>query len=143
MYVLITEGEGVIPSRTERSRWIIQDAPDTDPHATEDERAGKWMIFAPPEELDGIWSCIRDLTWEGKLGISSKVSTAKRDPDARDNRWVIFVYTRDWEDEADVMQVREELRRIGITDRIGYKRNLETFAGEYSAKGKKVTYYSV
>jgi len=41
-----------------------------------------------------------------------------------------------------VMRVREKLRSVGITDRIGYKRNIETFKGEYASKGKKVTYYS-
>ncbi|MDO9324464.1 MAG: DUF1917 domain-containing protein, partial [Methanoregula sp.] len=42
----------------------------------------------------------------------------------------------------DVMRVREKLRELGFVDRIGYKRNIETFAGEYAKKGKRVTYYS-
>ena len=72
----------------------------------------------------------------------AKVSTAKPNPDSRDSRRVIYVYTKDWADEPDVMRVRENLRRLGFVDRIGYKRNLETFAGEYAKKGKRVTYYS-
>ena len=36
----------------------------------------------------------------------------------------------------------ERLREMGVIERIGYKRNIETFRGEYSEKGKKVTYYS-
>ncbi len=143
MYRVILEGEGVTPSKTKLTRWIVQDAPDCSPHSTEGEKAGKWMVFVAPEDIDRIWASIRKLTWEGELGISSKCSTAKRDPEARDNRWVIFIYTNDWEDEADVMRVRDELKLAGIEERIGYKRNIETFAGEYSAKGKKVTFYSV
>ena len=85
---------------------------------------------------------VRDATVAGDLGISAKVSTARPNPDSRDDRKVVYVYTRDWSDEADVMRVRERLRALGVTERIGYKRNLETFAGEYSEKGKKVTYYS-
>jgi hypothetical protein len=142
MYNLIFDGEGIIPSRTTQTHWIIQDAPQTDPHATEDERAGKWLIFLPPEMVDGIWKKVRDLTWQNELGISAKVSTAKNNPDSRDERRVIYVFTPDWENEEEVMRVREKLRSIGITDRIGYKRNIETFKGEYAAKGKKVTYYS-
>ena len=142
MYNLIFDGEGVIPSKTTQTYWIIQDAPDTDPHATEDERAGKWLIFLHPDLVDEIWKKIRDLTWENELGISAKVSTAKKNPDSRDERRVIYVYTADWEDETEVMEVREKLRSIGITDRIGYKRNIETFKGEYASKGKRVTYYS-
>ena len=55
---------------------------------------------------------------------------------------VIYVHTADWEDEDDVMRIREVLRSLGVEQRIGYKRNIETFQGEYSEKGKKVTYYS-
>jgi hypothetical protein len=142
IYNLFFEGEGVIPSKTTQTYWIIQDAPETDPHATEDERAGKWLIFVQPDQVDDIWKKIRDLTWQNELGISAKVSTAKKNPDSRDERRVIYVYTADWEDEDEVMRVREKLRSIGVTDRIGYKRNIETFKGEYASKGKRVTYYS-
>jgi hypothetical protein len=55
---------------------------------------------------------------------------------------VIYVYTPDWRDEEDVMRVRERLRELGFVDRLGYKRNIETFQGQYSQKGKKVTFYS-
>ncbi|PWR71934.1 putative phosphothreonine lyase domain-containing protein [Methanospirillum lacunae] len=142
MYRLICEGEGVIPTKTIQSYWIIQDAPDTDPHATEDDKAGKWLIFVPPDQVDDIWKKIRDLTWQNELGISAKVSTSKRNPDSRDYRKVMYVYTADWENEEEVMRVREKLRSIGIADRIGYKRNIETFKGEYASKGKRVTYYN-
>jgi hypothetical protein len=122
--------------------WIVQDAPSSPPDAIEDERAGKWLIFTEPDQVDAAWRRVRDATVAGTLGISAKVSTAKPNPDSRDTRKVIYVYTRDWADEGDVMRVREKLRELGFTDRIGYKRNIETFAGEYAAKGKKVTYYS-
>lgn len=142
MYHLIVEGEGVVPMKTTQSYWIVQDSPGTDPHATDDERAGKWLIFLPPTVVDEVWKQIRDLTWKNELGISAKVSTAKRNVESRDERKVIYVYTPDWENEEEVMQVREKLRSIGIVDRIGYKRNIETFNGEYATKGKKVTFYS-
>ncbi|MFH0967694.1 MAG: putative phosphothreonine lyase domain-containing protein [Methanobacteriota archaeon] len=142
MYNLFFDGEGVIPSKTIQTYWIIQDAPETDPHATEDEKAGKWLIFVQPDQVDEIWKKIRDLTWQNELGILAKVSTAKKNPDSRDERRVIYVYTADWEDEEEVMRVREKLRSIGVIDRIGYKRNIETFKGEYASKGKRVTYYS-
>ncbi len=103
---------------------------------------GKWLIFAPADEVDEAWRKIRDETVKGTLGISAKVSTAKPNPDSRDERSVIYVYTRDWADEADVMRVRERLRELGFTERIGYKRNIETYRGEYSEEGRKVTYYS-
>jgi hypothetical protein len=142
VYSMIRDGEGVVPSKTTQMYWIVQVAPGSRPEAIEDELAGKWLVFTEPENTDMIWKKIRDATVAGKLGISTKVSTAKPNPDSRDTRRVIYVYTADWRDEADVMRVREELRALGVGERIGYKRNIETFRGEYSKKGKRVTYYS-
>lgn len=142
IYAMLCAGEGVVPTRTTQTYWIVLDALQGRPDAVDDELAGKWLIFLEKNQVDRAWQRVRDLTAEGTLGISAKVSTAKPNPDARDDRFVIYVYTPDWQDEVDVMQVREELRRAGFVDRLGYKRNLETFRGEYSKKGKKVTYYS-
>jgi hypothetical protein len=142
IYQSICAGEGVVPSKTTKMYWIVQDAPDVRPDAIEDELAGKWLIFLPPEDVDAAWIKVRDATCRKELGISAKVSTVKPNPDSRDNTKVIYVYTPDWRDEADVMRVRERLRELGFTDRLGYKRNIETFKGEYSQKGKRVTFYS-
>jgi hypothetical protein len=142
IYRMLCEGEGVIPLKTTQMYWIVLDAPGSAPEAIEDEAAGKWLIFQEPDLVDAAWKKVRDATVALELGISAKVSTAKPNPDSRDNRKVIYVYTRDWADEADVMRVRERLRELGFVDRIGYKRNIETFAGEYAKRGKRVTYYS-
>ena len=142
IYRMLCEGEGVIPTKTTQMYWIVLDAPGSAPEAIEDENAGKWLIFQDPDAVDAAWKKVRDATVAHELGISAKVSTAKPNPDSRDNRKVIYVYTKDWADEADVMRVREKLRELGFVDRIGYKRNIETFAGEYASKGKRVTYYS-
>jgi hypothetical protein len=142
IYQMLCNGEGVIPSKTTQMYWIVVDAPGSAPEAIEDENAGKWLIFQEPDLVNESWKKIRDATVAGVLGISAKVSTAKPNPDSRDNRKVIYVYTKDWSVEPDVMRVREKLRELGFTDRIGYKRNIETFAGEYAKKGKRVTYYS-
>lgn len=142
IYRMLCGGEGFIPLKTTQMYWIVLDAPGSAPEAIEDENAGKWLIFQDPDAVDAAWKKVRDATIAHELGISAKVSTAKPNPDSRDNRKVIYVYTKDWADEADVMRVREKLRDLGFTDRIGYKRNIETFAGEYAQKGKRVTYYS-
>jgi hypothetical protein len=139
---MLRAGEGVIPTKTTQMYWIIQDAPGMLPTEIDDELAGKWLIFVEADLVDEAWRKVRDATVRGELGISAKVSTAKPNPESRDSRKVIYVYTKDWRDEADVMRVRECLRAIGFVDRIGYKRNIETFRGEYSKKGKRITYYS-
>jgi hypothetical protein len=142
IYAPIRAGEGVIPSKTTRMYWIVQDAPGPLARGLDDDQVGKWLIFIPAGKADEAWRKVRDGTVNGLLGISAKVSTAKPNPDSRDERSVIYVYTRDWADEADVMRVRERLRDLGFLERIGYKRNIETYRGEYSEEGKKVTYYS-
>ena len=142
IYSTLCNGEGVIPSKTTQMYWIVQDAPESPPEAIEDENAGKWLIFQEPDLADESWRKVRDNTVKLNLGISAKVSTSKPNPESRDNRKVIYVYTKNWADEADVMRVRETLRTLGFTERIGYKRNIETFAGQYAKKGKRVTYYS-
>jgi hypothetical protein len=142
IYTMLCNGEGVVPTKTTQMYWIVLDAPGSPPEAIEDENAGKWLIFQDPDQIDMAWKKVRDSTVSGELGISAKVSTAKPNPDSRDNRKVIYIYTNDWADEVDVMRVREKLRDLGFVDRIGYKRNIETFAGEYAKKGKRVTYYS-
>ncbi|WP_292364601.1 MULTISPECIES: putative phosphothreonine lyase domain-containg protein [unclassified Methanoculleus] len=142
IYAPLRGGEGVLPSKTTRMYWIVQDAPGPSGRGLDDDRVGKWLIFVAADEVDEAWRKIRDETVKGTLGISAKVSTAKPNPDSRDERSVIYVYTRDWADEADVMRVRERLRELGFEERIGYKRNIETYRGEYSEEGRKVTYYS-
>jgi len=142
VYASLMEGEGSLPSKTTRTYWIVQDAPTPSPGGIDDDQVGKWLIFTAAGDADDAWRKIRGETVKGTLGISAKVSTAKPNPDSRDERSVIYVYTRDWADEADVMRVRERLRELGFTERIGYKRNIETYKGEYSEEGRKVTYYS-
>lgn len=142
IYAEILAGEGILPSKTTRMYWIVQDEPGPAARGLDDEQVGKWLIFVPRSEVDEAWRKIRDETARGMLGISAKVSTAKPNPDSRDERAVIYVYTRDWADEADVMRVRERLRDLGFVERLGYKRNIETYRGEYSEEGRKVTYYS-
>ena len=115
---MLCEGEGVIPSKTTQMYWIVQDAPGSAPEAIEDEHPGKWLIFQEPDGADAAWKKVRDATVAHDLGISAKVSTAKPNPDSRDSRRVIYVYTKDWADEPDVMRVRENLRRLGFVDRI-------------------------
>ena len=142
IYQQLCDGEGVVPTKTTQMYWIVQDAPGSAPEAIEDENAGKWLIFQEPDLVDAVWTKVRDATVALELGISAKVSTAKPNPDSRDNRKVVYIYTKDWADEEDVLRVREKLRELGFVDRIGYKRNIETFAGEYAKKGKRVTYYT-
>lgn len=136
-------GEAIVPTKTTHSYWIQQSRPGVASDACGDEQAGKWLIFLPSADVDEAWVKVRNATVAGELGIGAKVSTFRDNDESRDDKKVIYVFTADWADEADVMRVREKLKELGFVDRIGYKRNLDTYAGEYREKGKRVTYYSV
>jgi hypothetical protein len=54
---------------------------------------------------------------------------------------VTLVYTYDSDDLDDVRRVREELRLLGVTWKVGYKEDRETVQGHYSSSGKPVSKY--
>jgi hypothetical protein len=75
---------------------------------------------------------------EGRLGGSAKVSTAKPNPLSKDPRKrVICVYTYDWTDEEDVRRIREELRKLGVVNKIPYKSDGDTLSGKYRITGHR------
>jgi activator of 2-hydroxyglutaryl-CoA dehydratase len=105
-----------------------------------ESKTGKWLIFVNRKNIDEVWQKIKSATEEGILGIEAKVSTATPKPEdiGYDNdTHVICVYTYDWTDEKDVKRVREELRKLGITNRIPYKTDEDTGKGKYRARGHK------
>lgn len=72
------------------------------------------------------------------MGPGAKVETAKPsqlNPDPTKRARVICVYTHDWTDRDDVMRVREELRKLGITNGIPYKADEDTLKGKYATLG--------
>jgi len=101
-------------------------------------RSGKWLIFVSLKNVDEVWAKIKKAVEEGKLGDSAKVATAKPNPLATDpNAKVICVYTYDYTDEKDVKRIREELRKLGITNKIPYKADEDTLSGKYRITGHK------
>jgi hypothetical protein len=101
-------------------------------------RSGKWLIFVNPKNVDKVWAKIKKATEEGRLGDSAKVATAKPNPLAvKTGAHVICVYTYDWTDEKDVKRIREELRKLGITNKIPYKTNEDTLSGKYRITGHR------
>lgn len=98
-------------------------------------KSGKWLIFVSRKNIDVVWNKIKEATEKGVLGIESKTAT-KLNP-SRSNAHVICVYTYDWTDKKDVMRVREELRKLGVVNKIRYKTDEDTIKGRYSSMGDK------
>ncbi len=102
------------------------------------QRSGKWLIFVDPKNVDEVWAKIKEATEAGKLGDCAKVATAKPNQlSGKSKARVICVYTYDWTDERDVRRVREELRNLGIKNKISYKADEDTFNGKYRITGQK------
>jgi hypothetical protein len=100
------------------------------------EKTGKWLIFVNIKDVDEVWGKIKKAIEEGKLGDYAKVATEKPNPHAKNPKLkVICVYTYNWTDKEDVMHIREELRNLGITNKIPYKTDDDTLSGKYVATG--------
>ena len=99
---------------------------------------GKWLIFVSIKNVDKVWKNIKLATENGLLGGESKVATAKPNPNAtKKDLKVICVYTYDYTDKEDAMRIRDELKKIGITNKIPYKTDNATRAGQYIVNGNK------
>jgi len=120
-----------IPSKTHDRYWLVS---INDSYAfskpKELRRSGKWLIFDEPLVIDYYWKLIMDALKNGKLGHSAKVSTAKVNPNAVNNsKRVICVFTENFDDKGDVERIEQELRRLGIENRLIYK--LDKDVGKY------------
>jgi len=125
------------PSKITSSFWVTANRKIGD-YPSSSENSGKWLIFALKSEIDLIWQKIKEATENGILGNNSKVSTAKDNPNSSDkNRGVICVYSYDWTDKNDVIKIREELRKLGVIQKIPYKADNDTSKGKYVVKGDK------
>lgn len=121
-----------LPSKTRNAYWIYSER-TKDEYPQHTIYGGKWLIFVSDHNVDRIWLKIKSATENGILGGSSKVATAKTNPGFSNSKVkVICVYTYDWRDEKDAKRVREELREIGITRKIVYKTDEDTYLGAYS-----------
>ena len=91
---------------------------------------GKWLVFLSSDKVDNLWEQIVKSTLAGTLGISAKVSTRDERED-HPSTHVICVYNADYR-STEVTRVRDELRRLGVTESIPYKPEIFTHCGIYS-----------
>jgi hypothetical protein len=130
-----------LPSK-ESDRYWLRAERETGAYHAATENSGKWLIFVPDPDVDEFWAKVKAATEQGLLGVAAKVATAKENRHAlHKDRKVICVYTYDWTDEVDVRRVREQLRSLGIKDKISYKADSDTLAGKYSSQGRPVAKY--
>jgi hypothetical protein len=91
--------------------------------------SGKWLMFVEPNRVDNLWGEIAKSTLAGTLGLSARVSAD--DERNRAYKHIIYVYTADYKSTAEVIRVRDELRRLGVKQRIAYKPEIFRHCGIY------------
>lgn len=124
------------PSKVFDEYWIYAERKDSSPYPAHTERGGKWMLFIKASNVDDWWMRIKAATENGLLGGNAKVATMKSNPNSSSrSTHVVCIYTYDIEDEADCTRVREALRALGVTWKIPYKVDADTYAGKYSKRG--------
>lgn len=67
------------------------------------------MLFPSPKNVDEVWAKVARATWEGELGVGAKVAAKNYDDENSEKSRLVCVYTRDFEDRADVERVLEKL----------------------------------
>jgi hypothetical protein len=114
------------PSTALRGPWLTVSAPGESFEST--EHSGKWLIYREADSIAPAWRLVLDLVLSGAVACA-KVSTRQSALLGWHAQHVICVYTRNWRARKDVMRVRELLRSAGFTDRLQYKRDLDTSRG--------------
>ncbi|PIL33417.1 hypothetical protein GSI_04039 [Ganoderma sinense ZZ0214-1] len=94
--------------------------------------SGKWLIFAPPDKVDMIWSSLANSLVSGPLSSTSaflaKVATSPQD-DTPNYSHLICVYMPDAYDQSSVLEVMKVLLRNHGMNLMGVKTNLYTSIG--------------
>ncbi|KAG9193846.1 hypothetical protein G6011_03881 [Alternaria panax] len=71
--------------------------------------SGKWMLFPKSTDVTRIWKQVVANVIDNRLGCTCKVAT----DDGKEER-LICVYTKDFQDADDVLQVLHELENMGL-----------------------------
>lgn len=89
---------------------------------------GKWMIFESQQNIDEAWLKIAVAIIKSEIRASAKVSTAK----SKQKDFVICIYTDNYFNESEIMNVRNQLKELGFARVLYYKPDIYTFLGIYS-----------
>lgn len=102
---------------------------------------GKWLIYAPRFQIDGVWEKLSSAIGSGKLPYSAKVSTAKdNELSSEKDKHVICIYTPNYLFREDVRRCRALLSDLGFVDRLFYKPDIMTMKGMYRITGSRINH---
>ena len=136
-----------IPTKINNSYWVYAQGSDsTNDGPSNSNLVGKWMIFlnksdkieGDKTELDIGWEKIRNLVTTNQL-YSAKCSTSLDNPNSwAPNSGVLIVYTKNYDDRADVKRSADLIRKnIDYKQYLYYKTDEATLTGQYRKTGNK------
>jgi hypothetical protein len=120
----------ILPSQVTSHVWLQMDNPNAPERLIDKDYetlTGKWLLYPTPEKIDALWPVLKRSLQAGRLGVSMKASTPLTG--VREGAGLICIYTKSWQDIADIRRVLSELRKLGISDRIYYKADAQTLLG--------------
>ena len=132
------------PSKNFDDYWVFVESKKNNHNYS--PKSGKWLIFVDINNLDFFWKKIADATEKGLLGLSSKSSTSKKNPNApNQNIKVICIYTYNSDDIKDVSRIAWNLYKLGVVGKVlNYKEDKTTIDNKYANKGNKnISKYSI
>lgn len=129
---IISHLDSDIPTDNTYSYWINH----TFQGFCSTEKTGKWCVFSTESMVNKKWEKIKNLIDSGII-IHAKVSTKRFLSHSRSKKYVICVYTKDFNDIEDLIRTRNALRSIGLNRPLNYKRDIDTMNG---VRGKKEYY---
>ncbi|KAJ7582582.1 translation initiation factor eIF 4e-like domain-containing protein [Mycena floridula] len=88
--------------------------------------AGRWLIFSSREEIDELWYRILCL-----VCLKRQKGLVRVSPQKVADHHVVYVYAEDFTDMQELISLREDLRSIGISWKIGFKLDAYTHLGIY------------
>lgn len=116
----------ILPTQA-TNRWgFIWERPDG--FFSTDE-TGKWCVVRNATDIDELWAQVRQAVRDGKF--QAALVSSPRQAASHGGTYVICAFTRNWQDKADVDAAREVLRGFGVTEELGYKRDVDTINGVY------------
>lgn len=123
----VFDDEGVLqPSQEHRRGGFIW---TRSPRFFSNALSGKWCIVRSAAEVDALWVHVRQAVLEGKL--SAAMVSSPRQAASHGGTYVICAFTDDWRNRSEVDAARELLRAFGVTEDIGYKRDVDTVNNVY------------
>ena len=124
--------DNTLPSQVPDYDWISCQYESTSGGL--DTTVGKWMLFCKTsEENNELWTKLKSLLYQDKLGISMKSATTFSETaisyKGTQRGILICVYTKNWRDLDDIRLVLSSIRELGIKGPLYYKSDRQTLLG--------------